>query len=287
MTDQVNIFCVGGKRLGYGHVQRSLALATALERQGHSVVLHGLTPETTGLLPHSVKPSNRGRVDVFDAPVGIEGNLRRTRREGRLSVALDWFGEEEPDVAVAIYEHVRVRARRASHVGFEFCILREAIRRQTPIVPRQGVVISLGSGDILRQGPGIASELGQVGLDVTLIQGPLASDSESSGSFRIAKNPSNFSALIAGCSWAVTNGGGTMLEAMHLDTPVVAVPQSSAEHEFALSLMERGVILGLGREALRAFSQEELEGHYGRGPNLIDGKGADRVAAIVGRLTGG
>jgi spore coat polysaccharide biosynthesis predicted glycosyltransferase SpsG len=199
-------------------------------------------------------------------------------------VALDWFGGGEPDIAIAVQEQVPVRARRESHVGLEFSIIRQQILRQPPVEPRQGVVVVMGGGDALGQGRTVAEQLRTLGLNVTLIEGPLVNTKPANQSFNLMHDPSNFSEILAGCAWAVTNGGGCMLEALFLDTPTVVLPQTQEELALATALYDKGGLLALGSEGIRSYSTSQLRDKRGVGPALIDGEGVVRVAQIVEAL---
>ena len=93
----VEIFCDGNKKIGFGHIRRAKTLAHCLENYGVSVQLFGLSEYSRSMLP--VKEFNEGgaRVAIFDAPNGIEDRIRLSNKLGQITVTLDWFGAETPD----------------------------------------------------------------------------------------------------------------------------------------------------------------------------------------------
>jgi spore coat polysaccharide biosynthesis predicted glycosyltransferase SpsG len=146
------------------------------------------------------------------------------------------------------------------------------------------VVAVLGGGDAMSRGTSVAEQLSRLDIEVTLVEGPLVANRYSGMDFKVTSNPRNFSELLAGCAWAVTNGGGCMLEALYLDTPIVVLPQTHKELVLATSLYERDALLAIGNDGLRSYSTLELRSKQGIGPALIDGQGAKRIADIVGEL---
>lgn len=279
---RVDLYCDGGPVIGYGHVRRAGTLAARLARDGVAVRLAGLSAAASRLLPTPTGPEDEAGVVVFDAPGGLDDAIARAQSRGRRTVALDWFGATVPDVNIVIFPHQEVRALRSSYVGLDYVLLRDEVAS----LPRdtregRGVLVILGGGDVQGMGHDVAGRLSAQGLDVTLVQGPLARDIRPAREYRVLVDPPDLPELYAQCRWAVTNGGGCMLEAMCVGKAAVALPQTDAEARLAGWLQQQGALLGTGLQALRDFSWGEIAVVAARGKELVDGRGAQRVSEIV------
>jgi spore coat polysaccharide biosynthesis predicted glycosyltransferase SpsG len=278
----VELYCDGGPGLGYGHIRRARTLAAQLERDGVEVRLDGLSPVARSLLPPPGSGQGRSKVVIFDAPGGLDGPIAQAQAGGQCVVSLDWFGATVPDVNIVIYPHQEVRALRRSYIGLDYVLVRDEIAslpRDTGV--GQGVLIVLGGGDVRGAGHDVAGRISRWGLDVTLVQGPLASDTSPAQGYRVLVDPPGLPQLYAQCRWAVTNGGGCMFEAMCAGKAAVALPQTAAEARVAAWALRQGGLLGIGMEALRNFTGDEIGPVGTRGAALVDGRGAQRVSEII------
>lgn len=280
----VEIHCEGNDKVGYGHIRRSSTLAAQLERDGLDVRLLGLSQEARRWLP---TPSFAGRsadIQIFDSPYGIDDKLRVVRANRQITVALDWFGDAMPDVNIAVYPHAEVRGTRGVYVGFEYILIREEIamlHRVHATQSAKSVLVFIGGGDLLNQGHEAARLLSWHGLDVTLVQGPLATNRSDGEGYRVLINPEDLPQLLEACDWAVTNGGGCMFETMCVGKAAFVLPQTEAEKKLACFAAEQGAVLGIGLDGLHKFDIAELERVAEKGANLVDGGGAARISAIV------
>jgi len=283
----VEILCEGNDRVGYGHIRRSLTLAARLERDGMDVRIQGLSEEASRWLSVPMFAGRSAGIQIFDSPCAIDDRIREAHACGQVSVALDWFGETVPDVNIAVYPHGEVRGTREVHVGFEYILIREEIASFHGASATHGakrVLVFLGGGDLLNQGHETARQLSRQGLDVTLVQGPLAVNKDAGDGYRVLVNPTDLPQLLAASDWAVTNGGGCLFEAMCMGKAAFVLPQTEAEMKIARFAEERGAVLGIGLGGLREFDCKELGAIAERGANLVDGRGASRVSSIVRNL---
>ena len=280
----VEIYCDGSAKVGYGHIRRCRTLATQLHRDGVDVCILGLSEEARRLLPEPRCTGRLASVQVFDSPCNIDDMLRSAQLHGQITVALDWFGEVIPDVNIVVYPNGEVRGIKEVHIGFEYILLREEIvlRRQTlATYSAKCVLVVLGGGDLLNQGHEVSRRLCEHGLDVTLVQGPLAKNRDTGDGYRVLIDPTDLPQLLAACDWAVTNGGGCLFEAMCMGKAAYVFPQTEAEENIARFAETRGAILGVGSANLRAFGYAELGVVAERGANLVDGLGGSRVSSII------
>lgn len=280
----VEIHCEGNEKVGYGHIRRSSTLAAQLERDGLDVRISGLSEEAKRWLPAPRFAGRSADIQIFDSPYGIDNKIRAARANGQITVALDWFGDAIPDVNIAVYPHGEVRGTRDVYVGFEYILIREKIamlHRVHATQSAKNVLVFLGGGDMLNQGHEAARLLSRHGLDVTLVQGPLATNMSDGEGYRVLINPEDLPQLLEACDWAVTNGGGCMFEAMCVGKAAFVLPQTEAEKKLACFAVEQGAVLGISLDGLRKFGIAELGSVAERGANLVDGSGAARISTIV------
>jgi spore coat polysaccharide biosynthesis predicted glycosyltransferase SpsG len=277
----VELICDGSPAVGFGHVRRMLTLAEELRAMGIRVVISALSANVRAFLPVQTLVQGLAKVIVFDVPGDIDELIRRARNARQTIFALDWFGAEEPDIAIVIHAHRAARARRGIFVGWDYQMIRTEITAQPRGIQGEGVIVILGGGDLLGQGQITAQQLSKQGLAVTLVQGPLSANFESSMQYKVVVNPPDLARRLAECEWMVTNGGSCMFEAMYLGKATVVLPQTEAETVLARVAMERGSLLGIGAGHLRPYTPKDLEPVARRAAEIIDGRGAERVAAII------
>jgi spore coat polysaccharide biosynthesis predicted glycosyltransferase SpsG len=283
----VEIVCDGNGRIGLGHIRRSTALAVSLQKDNISTRLVGLSEEARRLLPPVDSYKDKADIIVFDVAIGIDDVIEKAKENAQLTVALDWFGTAVPDINIAVYPHTEVKALKEKYIGFEYIILRDEIIMQQPVSFKGEtgkVLVCLGGGDLLEQGFDAAMLLHKKGFDVTLVQGALAKNIPGNYGFTVVSNPSNFPALLGGCDWAVTNGGGCLFEALYFDKPVYVLPQTEWEMRIAVFAKEQQAILGIGTKGLETFSAEEIPYFFRKKIKLVDGHGAERIKRIIKNL---
>lgn len=283
-SPRVDILCDGNDKVGFGHIRRSLTLAAQLEREGAVVRLIGLSEQSTAMLPPTTFYDSEPAITIFDSPLDVDERIKRLTDQGRLSVALDYFGSAIPDVSIAVYAHRQVRAMRASYVGFEYILIRNeiALLRGSPSSGRAiRVMVMVGGGDILGHGHIAARILAAAGCDVTLVQGPFSVSHGQCSSYAVRINPPDLPELFVGCDWAVTSGGGSLFEGLCLGKAIHVLPQTGAETRIAQYVNSREGLLGIGLDSLRAYTPLEVSEVGERGGRLVDGLGALRVSKIV------
>ena len=280
----VEILCDGGAH-GLGHLSRGSALAAALLRRGRRVRLSALSDEGARLLgDRRLDAPGRPSVCVFDLPYEIEPALQERRRQGIASVALDYFGDAGPDLVVSVLERRQPPPAGNRLSGFKYAIVRAEIAALAPAAEGSGVLVLMGGGDVLRRGPAVAARLAALGERVTLVEGPQAPKSPAAPGVETLRAPSDLPSRMAGCGWAVTNGGVTMTELMCLGKAVHVVPQTDDEERLARRLLDSGVLLGLGEEEVAAPDDARRRAVGSAAGRVFDGLGAERIADEIGRL---
>lgn len=115
-------------------------------------------------------------------------------------------------------------------------------------------------------------------------------------SFVLLRSPRNLPALMARADAAITLGSDTSLELACLGTPAILMEEAPHERRQARLLARKGcgLFLGSRREAtparvlaaLRRLDDPALRGRMSRaGRGFVDGRGAERLAAMLGRLS--
>jgi spore coat polysaccharide biosynthesis predicted glycosyltransferase SpsG len=281
---RIDILCDGNEKIGFGHVRRSQALAAQLVRDGVIVRVMSSALQSSAMLPVMSLDDSVSAVTIFDTPLDIDEKLNMLASLGRLTVALDYFGNALPDINIAVFAHQVVRAKHYACVGFEYILIRDEIfnmRARACSGRTDRVMIMVGGGDILGQGPRAAEVLVRAGCRVTLIQGPYAASSQQCSDYEVCTNPSNLPEIFAACDWAVTSGGGALFEGLCLGKAVHVLPQTDAEERVARHVYSEGGVLGVGLESLRAYNLNEIVNKGSNGVHLVDGLGAQRVSKIV------
>ena len=285
----VEIFCDGNPIIGFGHIRRSIALANFLTKQNISVKLSGLSEEATKYLPQSDYVTGKAKICIFDSMIGIHSRIAEAKKKGKITVTLDWFGDAIPDINIVVYAHSEVRSLMKSYIGYEYIILREEILKlQTnSIVERyNNVLVCLGGGDLLNQGHLVSDFLNERDFNVTLVQGPFANNKSESDKYKVLINPWNLPDLIQSSDWIVTNGGGTLFESLYIGKAVFVLPQTELERTIADDLFTKDVLLGVGMDSLYTlnFSTKSLKYMVENGPELVDGKGLERIGNVISNL---
>ena len=283
----VEIICDGNIDIGFGHIRRSLTLASHLRTEGMEVRVTGHSDEASPWIPAS-QPLNRvADILVLDCPSGIELEIVKAKHRYQTTVALDWFGDVSPDANVIIYPHSARPIEELVFVGFDYVIVRNEVLKYRDIArPKAGnkVLVVLGGGDLLGQARKSADLLSSIGFDVVLVQGPLVRDTTTSSAYPTYFYPDNFSSLLAESDWVVTNSGGCMFEAMCIGVPTLLMPQTPDETEIARLMVERGATLGIGVDQDYEQFLGRLSEIAERGRELIDGAGVSRISSILGEL---
>lgn len=281
----IEILCDGGAH-GLGHLSRSSALAAALLRRGRRVKLSALSDEGTRLLGDRHRDETGSpSLCVLDLPYEIESAIGERRQLGIPTVALDYFGDAVPDLVISVLERRFPPPAGKRLCGFEYAIVRPEIVALAPAAEGSGVLVLMGGGDVLRCGPAVAVRLAEIGERVTLVEGPRAPASQALPGVETLRAPSNLPARMAGCGWAVTNGGVTMTELMCLGKAVHVIPQTDDEDRLARRLLAAGAVLDIGGTNLVVPNAERRLAVGAVARRIFDGLGAERIADEIGKLS--
>lgn len=278
---RIGIWFDGGGRFGFGNICRSCEMGRELAGRGHEVTMVALSSKAESICSCPVGALGRADVVLLDVPFPGDKEVRMAHQFGAKVVALDYEGGEKPEAVVALQGGRSMPTGTRRHVGIEFAIIRSELRAVRGAGGDSGeVLVILGGGDSDGLSNEIARRLPSVPL--VIVQGPnggtLRIEREN---VRILERPPKLPQLMSSCRWAVTSGGTTMLEMLHLGKAVHVVPRTEAENTFAKHFLTKSAILGIGIEDLIKPETSQKRLCEARGAKLIDGLGAERIADIV------
>lgn len=179
--------------------------------------------------------------------------------------------------------------------GFEHVLVRGDVRAAAEC-PRPGVevLLSMGGSDPDGLTPALAQALRAEGASVLTVLGPAYQGSAPGG--EVLDKPDDWPRALAGAQLLVGRFGHTLLEAAHLGTPTLAVATSERASEEAQAFAAYGTIDAIrvhGPGDARAVAERALAlladstplaAMAARGRELVDGRGATRVAAALREL---
>lgn len=311
-----------GPRTGFGHLVRALALAEALgveprislragqrvraaaRRLGAVVVRDGAPREVLARQAPSV-------LLIDDRVAGETAAWRRAARAAGIRiVSVHDLGIGLGDADLVIDGSIRqlTPVPGPARLGPAYAILRPAmrrLRRQSPRLTPRRILVALGGGPRAALAARLARQIAArhpalvVGVAGGFLGGARGCRIE--GVEGVA--PPAFDAALASADLIVTAGGVTLFEACSLGVPAVAVAVVPSQRPTVADVAARGAAIdaGLlsGRPAPAACARvveavsELLADPAGRlrlarnGRRLVDGRGAERVAAEIRRLASG
>jgi len=277
---RIGIFCEGNRHVGFGHIRRCMTLLEKLQEESFEAEICGLSEEADELIGEKHKDNEVYDLTIIDSPLNIDNLIRERRLQGNQIITLDYFGSENPDVNIVIYEHSEISGAE-KHVGFKFQMLRKEITNLRSSWSGKGVLVTIGGGDLLGEGCKAAEKVERMGEQATLVRGPLCTQEYAKGSYRVVVNPSDFEKRLLASSWVITNGGGSMFEAMYLGKAAVILPQTTEERVIAEEFLRQGAILGIGLNSVREYKAEQIRATSAKATNCIDGLGVARILSII------
>jgi spore coat polysaccharide biosynthesis predicted glycosyltransferase SpsG len=284
MVRNIEIICDGNKKTGLGHIKRSITLFNELKKHKFNVKISGLSDDSKLFLPRCIEFDKKPDCIIYDLPSSIQ-SIKSKCHTQQLIIALDYFGSLIPDFNIVIFPHQKPNALREVFIGFEYILIREEIRllKNKPIekLDIKKVLVVFGGSDVLNQGHQVALQLADLGMQVTLVQGPLANNTRKDSKYEVIINPNNLPELIRDSGWLVTNGGGCLFEAIYLEKAALVIPQTSFERRIAEYAFDQSSILDIGKDKIRKFNIEEIEHVQQRASKFIDGNGHKRIINII------
>lgn len=306
-----------GPRLGFGHLVRARTLTRVLDADVR-VSVRG-TPGVLDIAAQMALPVVHGSIEaalgdpaldlvVIDDPSRREGVrvLRGARRRGHAVASIHDRGIAPLASDLAIDGSIcpgAVPARRLL-AGPAYALLDPAVSAKPSLARIKGrVLVTLGGGPRTRLARTIAAYVvaQQPAAEVRLAEGWTARADRRGLPARTAWLPSaSLHRELRTCEVAVVAGGMTLYEAAAVGTPVVALSVVPAQRPAVKAFSEVGVTLdgGLARArtpaavrrsarhvaglVARLLDEAPLRSRLAsRGPRLVDGSGAARVASAL------
>jgi spore coat polysaccharide biosynthesis predicted glycosyltransferase SpsG len=290
----------GGKRLGFGHLGRCLALAEAVgdgarfcvedpDASAFVVGRGGRLQRATGSAP----------VVLLDqaAPTPLEA-VRKLRSAGTRVVLLDdpGGGRMESELVIDPPTGASWPPSGGNRLaGFEHVLIRAELRSVTRSSRSAGVLVAMGGSDPHGATVPLAEALVAAGVAVSVVLGPGYSGGVPRGVHDVVR-PDGFTAAFSRCAVLVAAYGQVLLEACYLGVPAIAVVLTADQLINASTFCAHGTALmvdgshgtaagGLLRAVARLTDHPEAGRALAeRGPQLVDGLGAQRVAAAIRQL---
>lgn len=296
-----------GPRRGYGHVVRAFRLARRL-RADIRISIDGPVPED--LLPRHVHVVRGGTrlVDalaphlvVLDTPVATDARtwLKAARRAGVPVASLHDRGIAPiaSDLAIdgSLAGPVRITGATRTLKGPRYMVVDPAVagRRSAPLAT-PSVVVAFGGGTraVLARQVARAVRRAMPGVAVRIAGGFAPRlDSHGDDGIEWLGPQRSLVPLLSKASAAIVAGGVTLYEAAALGVPVVAVPVVAAQRPTVRAFTTAGLALtgatpSLASAAVAALLTRPSLGRAARarGPRLVDGHGASRVARELNAL---
>lgn len=287
----------GGPDAGLGHISRCSALAVALKRGGAEVRSLSLGLGAP-LARYGVRWQPGEDVDpdgadviVLDSYRASDELRRRLASRGPLVAFVD-----DPSARAEAALVVRSGAGSASEhelAGLGYVCLGPEYWSVVPrgVSPRASqVLIATGGGDSSGAGARVAALIKAAVADtpVTLVRGPYAPPIDPPEGVRMVRGPESLFELLSDADLVVSAAGQTMLEALAVGAPCVALVTAENQRAQADALRAAGALTVTfsPQEAASAAGSlagdpqaRQLQADAGR--RAVDGQGALRVAAAV------
>lgn len=301
MAVRVELVADSGPEVGLGHVARLAALGEQLGPAATFMVddLHArdwLSARGMATAPVGSRAGSSGAdVVVLDRIRPVEPDEVRGLRSGGAVVVL----MDDPGPARAMADLVVDAPTLASWPpaagpaleGFTHALLRREWAQARDLrAPREGVLLTFGGTDPYGLSAPAAHALAGIDAQVTTVLGA-GSRAEVPG--RVVRDPSDFAAMVRGSRLLVTAFGTTVLEAACVGTPVVTVCTREGHLRDARGLEPHGLLRVVdARDGVTDQTWRDVVGRAladtdwqatveRRGPELVDGHGAERVAAVL------
>lgn len=286
MTSAALVFDEGPGR-GMGHQKRMEALAAALADR--TIACELLPNAERAMARVVVVDSYRFRADDRER---FRGDIVVAIDDCRRGLAVDLLVDPSPGSEAAQHDAAGRVLAGARYALVDSRLAGLAVRptpeRVSIVVVATGAADRDGGGQVIAEALVEAEPL----LTVQLVLGPWGCEWEPPG-VDVVRTRDGLGSVLAGADLVVTGGGVTMLEALSLGRPTVAIVLAENQRLAVEAAAAAGAVLVATIETaslrvLSAVGDPALRSSLARaGSGLVDGKGAQRVADEIAGLIAG
>jgi UDP-2,4-diacetamido-2,4,6-trideoxy-beta-L-altropyranose hydrolase len=191
-------------------------------------------------------------------------------------------------------------------LGPKYVLLRNEIRNRSTDDPPwrnhpERAIVTMGGSDIADMTSTVVQAFEGFEITVDAIVGPGFSDGQEvdirsaaddvSADVRVIRNPDDLVNRMFQADFAVSTASSTTYELLGLGTPIVSIPVADNQEPIAAALQDRDLATVLRREAKSDEIREAIRAYVNRpelrrnrrerGRNLVDGRGAERIAGLM------
>ena len=296
----VEIVADGGPQLGYGHVGRCLAIWEALDGDAVFAVQDPGVAAFVRARGATAAAAPSSPIVLLDhrAPTGADA-VRALQAAGRRVVLLDDLGAGR-DIADLVVDPPTAAhwppTQRPRLGGFEHVLLRQEVRAARRAPAPAGVLLALGASDPTQLTPVLATALAGAGVEGLVANLGPGYGGPPPSHVALLRDPAGFVAALAATGLLIAAYGHALLEAAHLGVPAVIVVTRAEHLEHARAFARNGTaqLVDMSEQPRPAQLAElvtvtlarpdRLAAMAARGRALVDGRGAERVAAAIRAL---
>jgi spore coat polysaccharide biosynthesis predicted glycosyltransferase SpsG len=214
---------------GNGHNARQQILKKEIEKNGYKydIILNSQDLENM--------ETKKGTVLILDLSNRDIEPKEKFFKNFEKSVGFDWSGSFIPDINIVILEHpgYKYKFKKIKYVGLKHLIVNDKYYiKNFEKSGKSFILISLGfkceSSNYIKA---IVS-VRKFSRDQIIIASGLPISIPDFENVKVLVNPLNFYELILDAELVVSNGGTTMIEALHAGKEVIPLPQSLDESRF-------------------------------------------------------
>jgi spore coat polysaccharide biosynthesis predicted glycosyltransferase SpsG len=259
----------GSRELGFGHISRSQTLADFLIENGYKVEVVILS---TVNLETLVIDSNV----IIDIPYNGDFLFNKISTDYKV-LGLDYLGSARLDLVINVFDYSRYKNNNQIS-GLEYVIIRRNVAKLIgkSYEDSETVLIMLGAFDLNNFAHGVIQSLDNKKIRTTVIEKEKSVMTKDFNYCTHYEDPDDIAEIMCNSSWAISNGGSSMLELMALGKAIYVLPQSDAEDKLALQIFKEGGILGIGLP-IKVPSVELINAVGNKARKMIDGLGVQRI----------
>lgn len=284
---KIYIIVNSNKSIGNGHFVRSNNLYQILNKKFKIQLFNNKNNIFLEKIFKNKKDKNLILLDSEQINIKLLNQLSKKN----VIITFDNFQEFKSHYNISIFQHKKVSSIKKNFVGTKYINLKKDIldyKNYKSNNKKKDFLISIGSSDIKNQGLKISKMLHTMGYKLTLIQGSFKEYNKDNISnlknLKIINNVKKMAILMHDHKYLITNGGTTLFEANFLNKKTYVLPQTEREEKVARYFYLKKQISGYGFLKFNKTEVKNLIKFKIKKPNIIDGKGSERIIKIISKL---